>query len=240
MLSCRTDCIEKPFSRFFGKLGHVVGSSPEWFFIIPLLMSLAFGGGLFFLAELEDNDIENQFTPIDGSSKEARRFVMENFPNNDSMFSSQRLHTEGKYAIMILSTENGGNILTKSAFEEVIRINNKVTSLSVKVGQRYLDFKDLCATVDGQCVSNAIIEISENNADKIGKINITFPMYTFRNKPIFLGSELGGVETSGNTIQNAQAIRLFYFLKNVSGSNDWLKEFHEVLYAETSSKNVKV
>ncbi|XP_026800540.2 patched domain-containing protein 3 [Pangasianodon hypophthalmus] len=240
MPRCRTDCIEKPFSRLFEKLGHVVGSSLEWFIIIPLLMSIGFGGGLFFLAELEDNDIETQFTPIDGLSKTARLFVMENFPNNDSMFSSQRLYTEGKYAVMILSTENGGNILTKSPFEEVIRINKKVTSLSVKVGQRQVGFKDLCTTMDGKCVSNAIVDISENNADKIGQINITFPVHTFRNKPIFLGSELGGVKTSGNRIQNAQAIRLFYFLKNVPSSNEWLKEFHQVLYAEANSKKIKI
>lgn len=218
----------------------MVGSSPEWFIIIPLLMSLGFGGGLIFLAELEDNNIENQFTPLNGSSKVVRLFVMEHFPNNDSMFSSQRLYAEGKYAVTILSTENGGNIFTKSPFEEVLRINNKVNSLLVKVGQREMGFKDLCTTKDGKCTSNVIIDISENNANKIEQMNLTFPMYAFRNKPIFLGSEVGGVKTSGNTIQNAQAIRLFYFLKNISGSNEWLKEFHETLYAEANNKKVKV
>lgn len=240
-MSCsRTDCIEKPFSRLFEKLGHVVGSSPEWFIIVPLLLSLGFGGGLLFLAELEDNNIENQFTPINGSSKAARRFVMENFPQNDSRFSSQRLYAEGKYAITILSTENRANILTKSPFEEVIRINNKVNSLSVKVGQREIGFKDLCTTLDGKCVGNAIMDISENSADKVGQINISFPVHTFRNKPVFLGSELGGVKTSGSRILNAKAIRLFYFIKNVSGSNEWLKEFHRVLYADANNKKVKV
>ncbi|KAK2854485.1 hypothetical protein Q7C36_006354 [Tachysurus vachellii] len=240
MSCCRTDCIEKPFSRLFEKLGHVVGSSPVWFIIIPLLMSLGFGGGLLFLSELEDNDIENQFTPINGSSKAARLFVMENFPNNDSMFSSQRLYSEGKYAITILSAENGGNIFTKSLFEEVLRVNDKVNSLSVKLGQTEVGFRDLCTTVDGECVSNGIIDISESNAGQVGKINLTFPIYTFRNKQLFLGSELGGVKTSGNIIQSVQAVRLFYFLKDISGSNDWLKAFHQTLYAEASNKNVKI
>ncbi|KAK3572270.1 hypothetical protein QTP86_029689, partial [Hemibagrus guttatus] len=240
-MSCfRTDCIEKPFSRLFEKLGHVVGSSPIWFIIIPLLLSLAFGGGLLFLGELEDNDIENQFTPINGSSKAARLFVMENFPHNDSMFSSQRLYAEGKYAITILSARNGGNILTKSLFEEVIRINKKVTSLSVKLDQMEIGFGDLCATTDGKCVSNSIIDITNNNADQIGKIKLTFPKYTFRNRTLFLGSELGGVKTSGNIIQSAQAIRLFYFLKNISSCNNWLKEFHKTLYDESNNKNVKI
>lgn len=240
MPRCRTDCIEKPFSRLFEKLGHVVGSSPVWFIIIPLLLSLAFGGGLLFLGELEDNDIENQFTPINGSSKAARLFVMENFPHNDSMFSSQRLYAEGKYAITILSAQNGGNILTKSLFQEVLRINQKVTSLLVKPGQTVIGFQDLCTTADGECVSNSIIDISDNNPDQIGEMKLTFPTYTFRNRSVFLGSELGGVKTSGNSVQSAEAIRLFYFLKNISGSNNWLKEFHKTLYAESNKVNMNV
>uniref|UniRef100_A0A671KZV3 Patched domain containing 3 n=1 Tax=Sinocyclocheilus anshuiensis TaxID=1608454 RepID=A0A671KZV3_9TELE len=50
----RTDCVEKPVSKLFEKLGHLV----------------ALGGGLYFLKDRENNDVEKQFTPINGPSKE--------------------------------------------------------------------------------------------------------------------------------------------------------------------------
>lgn len=85
MACYRTDCIEKPLSKVFEKLGHLVGSHAVWFFVIPLIVSAALGGGLYFLKDHKDNDVEDQFTTINSPSKQARHFVKETFPNNDSL-----------------------------------------------------------------------------------------------------------------------------------------------------------
>uniref|UniRef100_A0A672KYC6 Uncharacterized protein n=1 Tax=Sinocyclocheilus grahami TaxID=75366 RepID=A0A672KYC6_SINGR len=123
-------CIEKPISKLFEKLGHLVGSYPFCFFVIPLMMSAALGGGLNFLKVHEDNDIENQFTPINGPSKQARHFVKETFPSNDSLFSSQRLYAEGNYAVMIFSIVEG-NILTDKHTTDGIPLFSITYSLAI-------------------------------------------------------------------------------------------------------------
>ncbi|XP_030623441.1 patched domain-containing protein 3-like [Chanos chanos] len=235
-----TDCIEKPLSKLFGKLGHLVGSHPVWFLIIPLLVSIPLGGGFYFLKEREDSDIERQFTPVNGVSKEARQFVKENFPYNDSVFSSQRLHSEGNYAVMIVVANSQTNILTKASFEEVIRLNNKINSIAVKVKEKQLDFQNLCAKVNGNCVSNVILDIIENNPGRIEKTNLTFPLHTLGKKSVFLGSVIGGVAQSRGIVQRAAAVRLFYFLDNSSDVDPWLREFHKTVSTETINNGLKV
>ncbi|KAA0704940.1 Patched domain-containing protein 3 RND-type protein RNDEu-3 [Triplophysa tibetana] len=238
-MSCyRTDCVEKPLSKLFEKLGHLVGSHPVWFFIIPLMLSAALGGGLYFLKDCEDNDVENQFTPINGPSKQARHFVKERFPKNDSMFSSQRLYDEGNYAVMILSSVEG-NILTNAAFEEIIRLDNEVNSFSVEHLKMQLSFKDVCAKVNETCVTNSILDIIENDAEKIEKLDLSFPTFGWKNKSVFLGSAVGGVEEKGGIVQRADAIRLFYFLQD-EHSSKWLQNFQKILSNETLSSVVKV
>ncbi|XP_072535248.1 patched domain-containing protein 3-like [Salminus brasiliensis] len=236
----RTDCVEKPFSRLFEKLGCLVGSCPVWFIIVPLLVSIALGGGLRFLEDCEDNDIESQFTPFNGVSKSTRNFVKEYFPSNDSMFSGQRLYNEGNYAVVLMSSTDKRNILTKAPFKEVVQLNNQVTSLSVEVRGRRVGFRNLCSSVNKDCVTSPILDIAENDPEKIEQTRVTFPLHTLHNKPVFLGSTLGGVNESRSSVQHAQAIKVFYFLKNVSGANEWLQAFHKVLSTERARSNVKV
>uniref|UniRef100_A0A671MX94 SSD domain-containing protein n=1 Tax=Sinocyclocheilus anshuiensis TaxID=1608454 RepID=A0A671MX94_9TELE len=220
MACYRTDCIEKPISKLFEKLGHLVGSYSFCFFVIPLMMSAALGGGLNFLKVHEDNDVENQFTPINGPSKQARHFVKETFPSNDSLFSSQRLYAVGNYAVMIFSIVEG-NILTDALFEEISELDKQVDSLSVNVNQTQISFKDICAKENGNCVSNPILDIVD---DKF--INLSFPINKWKAKDVFLGSTVGGVEERGGVIQQASAIRLFYFLQDKPGASQWLQHIY--------------
>ncbi len=234
MVFYRTDCVEKPVSKLFEKLGHLVGSYPVWFFVIPLIMSAALGGGLYFLKDCENNDVEKQFTPINGPSKQARQFVKETFPSNHSLFSKQRLYAEGNYSVLIFSVVEG-NILTDVLFEEISELDKQVHSLSVKVNQTQIRFKDICARENGDCVSNPILDIIDNKFT-----NLSFPIKTWKGKDIFLGSTVGGVEERGGVIQQARAIRLFYFLQDNNGTSEWLQQFQNVLSKKTLSKGLKV
>ncbi|XP_076616994.1 patched domain-containing protein 3-like [Chaetodon auriga] len=237
----RTDCISKPLSGLFEKLGSLVGSCPFYFLIIPLMLSAALGGGFVFLKDREDNDLERQFTPRKGPSKATRAFVRENFPLNDSMFSDDRLYDKGSFASLIVVSANDSNILSNPAFEDIIRLNNKILNITVYNGT--LGFNELCAKANGECVSRIILEmIRSDESDHTG---ISFPVHTHRSGSMFLGSVLGGVITDGNSsVISAQAVKLFYYLDDMentaNASKLWLRGFKNLLSDETDGKHTDV
>lgn len=240
MTGHRTDCVQKPLALLFEKLGHLVGSHPIWFMVVPLLVSVGLGGGFYFLKDREDNDIERQFTPTSGWSKEARRFVRDNFPHDDSMFSVQRLHSEGIYASVILSSRNDGNIFTEAAFRDIIHLDSKVKNISVASNDRYFRYENLCARMKDKCPPNVILSIIGYEPKKIEHARISFPLHNFRGRPEFLGLTVGGVNQSEGMIQSAQAVRLFYFLEDARNSYLWLKQFQRVMLSEHSYGQIKV
>uniref|UniRef100_A0A3B5BLY9 SSD domain-containing protein n=1 Tax=Stegastes partitus TaxID=144197 RepID=A0A3B5BLY9_9TELE len=235
----RTDCISKPLSGLFGKLGSTVGSYPFYFFVFPIFLSAALGGGFIFLNDRADNDLERQFTPRKGPSKVTRAFVRENFPYNDSMFSEDRLYDKPDFASLIAVARDNLNILDGLAFEDIIRLNNRILNMTVDNGR--LGFTDLCAKVNGECVSNVILDIlSSNETESHG---LTYPTYTYRSSSVFLGSVLGGVVTDGSSsVRSAQAMKLFYFLGNhdAEASKLWLKGFKALLSADMDHKLIDV
>ncbi|XP_061111972.1 patched domain-containing protein 3 [Conger conger] len=234
MARCLTNCIEGPMRMGFQAIGHFIGRYPWWFLIIPMMVSAALGGGFYFLKDREANDIEEQFTPVNGPAKKERSFVQANFPENDSMFSVQRLTTEGTYAAIIAVSEN--NILTKAAFEEILLLYNMVMKITVE-GLRY---NNICAIVEQDCYSNVILDIIGDNASSIENINITFPMYNSTAGFVFLGSTVGGVQGSV-IVEQAHAIRLFFYLQEDQRpvTSLWLKEFIK-LFSEEHFEKVSV
>uniref|UniRef100_UPI003AB0500F patched domain-containing protein 3-like n=1 Tax=Centroberyx gerrardi TaxID=166262 RepID=UPI003AB0500F len=241
----RTDCLAKPLSGLCSRLGSLVGSYPVYFFMIPLLLSAAFGGGFTFLKDRQDNDIERQFTPRKGPSKIARQFVRENFPYNDSMFSVERLYDKGNFAsIIALSTNvNNSNILANEAFEDVIKLSHKILNITVDHGQ--VGFRELCAKANGECVTNDILEILHYKANGTDRTSIEFPVHTYRSRAMFLGSVIGGVSTDANDlVTSAQALKLFYFLEDQESTAEatkaWLRGFKRLLSAERSSEAIAV
>uniref|UniRef100_W5LVY6 Patched domain-containing protein 3 n=1 Tax=Lepisosteus oculatus TaxID=7918 RepID=W5LVY6_LEPOC len=129
MARCHTNCIEKPICIGFETFGRFIGRNPWCFFVIPLLISAGLGGGFYFLKDREANDIENQFTPVNGPAKTERLFVQEHFPQNYSEFSSQRLYTEGTFA-SVIAVSTGSSILTKEAFQEIFHMTSSVSQVS--------------------------------------------------------------------------------------------------------------
>lgn len=111
------------------------------------MLSAALGGGFAFLKDREDNDLERQFTPRKGPSKAARAFLREHFPCNDSMFSDDRMYDKGNFASLIAVSANNANILANPAFEDIIRLNNKILNITVHNGK--LRFNQLCAKANG-------------------------------------------------------------------------------------------
>ncbi|XP_059900812.1 patched domain-containing protein 3-like [Gadus macrocephalus] len=237
----RTDCMERPLSRLFEKLGGLVGSYPIGFFIVPLVVSFILGGGFYFIEKRTDNDIELQFTPRDGPSKKARAVVQEYFPRQKSEFSSQRLVSEGHYATIIAVAKGKSNIMTKEAFEDIIKLDHKVKSVSVV--ENKWTFVTLCVKVNGGCVPNDLLEIIEYDASKIGHMDIFYPVHNSSapSKHTFLGSTIGGVRRKENgVIDFAKAVKFVYFLENKGGVEKWLQQFQKTFLNDHGYKNVMV
>ncbi|XP_051743077.1 patched domain-containing protein 3 isoform X2 [Ctenopharyngodon idella] len=234
MAKCKTDCIERPLSLAFEKFGCAVGRHPYVFLLLAICVAASLGSGFIFLQEREANDIEDQFTPVNGPAKLERAIVVENFPQSEE-FSQLRLASEGTYASLIITGLQGENILNEAAFNNIIELDRQVKS--IKTGN---NFENLCAKTKGNCISNAILDIINYNATEIVSSSIKYPI----NNYTFLGTTIGGVELKPDSseMNSAKAVRLFYFLdeKKTNGSSDWLDGFLKLLSNYTEQKTVHV
>lgn len=231
MHKCNTNCVEKPLSKGFGKLGHVVGKYPWMFLILPVILSAGLGAGFYFLEDREENGIEEQFTPKNGPAKAERAFIQELFPQS-AEFSSLRLHTEGTFASVI--AVHSTDILNRNAFEEIIQLDHKIKQ--IRADDSNETFLDMCAQTKGECVLNQILNFM--NASINDDIPLSFPWHDRE----FIGTVIGGVrKNSNNTIESAQAIRLFYYLtEDKKNETDlWLKKFIETFSKDANNNTVR-
>ncbi|XP_043546456.1 patched domain-containing protein 3-like [Chiloscyllium plagiosum] len=207
----QTDCIEKPLCRAFRKLGTCVGQNPWQFLLIPLFVSGGFGAGFCFFAENESNNIEDQFTPINGPAKSVREFIKEHFPTNDSQFfSRQRLYTEGTFASLIAVSKDG-NVLTKVAFEEILFLDKKIKDFQIIDNGTAYNYYNLCAKTANTCFSNAVLALLHYDPHLVESTNISYPIANHA----FIASTVGGVELdeNGTIIKMAKALKLHYPLR---------------------------
>ncbi|RXN10917.1 patched domain-containing 3-like protein [Labeo rohita] len=185
---------------------------------------------------MKANDIEDQFTPVNGPAKMERAFVEEKFPPSEE-FSQLRLSSDGTYASVIITDSKGENVLTEPAFTEIIELDRRVKSITA--GN---NFEKLCAKTKGICTSNPVLDIINYDATAIVSSNITYP----KNKDTFLGTAIGGVKLKSNSaeIASAKAVRLFYFLdeekKKKKENSEWLEGFLKLLSNYTQQETVNV
>ncbi|XP_008275922.1 patched domain-containing protein 3 [Stegastes partitus] len=237
MAGHRTDCIEKPLRICFEMMGHFIGSHPWWFLIIPLMLSAGLGSGFYLLKDKISNDIEAQFTPVDGPAKMERKYIQETFPGNDSMFSRLRLSTDGNYATVIAASD--GNILTVESLQDILDIDFKIRSMVVQFDNQSFRYVDVCAKVIGSCTSNDILDMIDYNANNIDAVNLTFPWFhsDFRSFPLYLS--LGSVTiNTESSVESAEAIQLHYYLEedNKTKTDLWLESFINLISNESSPR----
>ncbi|XP_040210229.1 patched domain-containing protein 3-like [Rana temporaria] len=250
MPGCRTDCIQRPLSLVFYKLGKVVSRYPWWFLFIPMVISAGLGAGFYFLPQRQANDIENEFTPIGGPAKSEREFVRTHFPTNDSgHFSAQRLYTEGLF-VSLIAVSMSDNIINVDSFRELINLDEMVQNMSITVtepdGDVIVNFQRLCAEVqERKCMEvNPLLSSVQSNLSLIETISISYPMFQGKS---FLGTSLGGVTLSpNNTVEKAKAVRLVYYLREENehdrkNSLLWIEHFIKSVNIDSLQlKNVQV
>ena len=238
MAKCRTNCIEKPVCICLEILGLFIGSHPWWFVTAPLIISAALGSGFYFLEDYKSSDIEEQFTPMDGPAKAERHYVQETFPQREGMFSSLRLSTDGVYAVWMAS--NHTNVWTEENMREVLELDGRVRNMAVPWEEpgEHFQYSDVCATVDGNCASNGILEILGNDPGNVDRINLTFPTFSSEAGELNLCQSLGSVKLDENSVvRSAEAVQLYYYLRedNKTKTNLWLEKFLALLSNESTT-----
>ncbi|CAJ0963710.1 unnamed protein product [Ranitomeya imitator] len=235
---CHADCLERPLSRGFRKLGKLIARNPWFFIIIPVILSVGLGAGFYFLEEREFNKLQELFIPEGGIAKGQRDFIKKHFPMNESgQFSAQRLYTASRFASLIIVTTSK-NILNRSNFKELVKLDTAVKNLTSK---SHLRFRQLCAEVnDHSCLpANPLLASMSNSTEEI---LITYPML-FNGE--YVGLYIGGVTLGpGNQLQKAQALRFLYYLKDDDEkiqniSLEWLEYFMEVVPHEIEKLQLK-
>ncbi len=163
------------------------------------------------------------------------------FRRNDSVFSNQRLYTDGVYASFI-AVSRSSSILTDAAFQEIVTLDRKVKELNASMGHEVLTFEGLCARRYKKCIPNKILDIYKYYGNNLETTELTFPFFRFGFSHIFLGYSVGGVNINSSVIKSAKAVRLFYFLKEVNRSTTdlWLNEFLKVFPSNLSLNFIKV
>ncbi|XP_077412447.1 patched domain-containing protein 3 [Vanacampus margaritifer] len=238
MATCHTDCMERPLRICFGMMGAFIGSHPCWFLIAPLVVSAGFGSGFYFLAERLSNNIEEQFTPVDGQAKLDRKYIQETFPGNDSIFSPLRLSTNGHYASVIATSDS--NILAVEALQDILDLDFRIRRIAVHFDNHSFEYMDVCAKVRGSCNSNSILEIIRYNASNIDNVNLTYPWHHTGLSDVPLHPSLGGVRLKGQSslVESANAIQLRYYLQEDDKRkiDMWLEAFINLLSNEPSSQ----
>ncbi|XP_018531672.1 patched domain-containing protein 3 [Lates calcarifer] len=237
MAKCHTNCVEKPLRICFEMMGCFIGSHPWWFLIAPLILSTGLGSGFYFLKDRMSNNIEEQFTPVNGRAKMERKYVQETFPGNESMFSSVRLSTSGNYATLIATSDR--NILTVEPLQDILHLDFKIRSMVVHFDNQSFEYVDVCAEVMGSCIMNDIVDIIKNNANSTDAVNLTFPWYHSDFKSIPLHLSLGSVKLDKETsvVQSAKAIQLYYYLREDTKAKIdlWLESFINLVSNESST-----
>ncbi len=167
-----------------------------------------------------------------------RRFFQETFPQIDSQFSIIRLNTDGAFASLIFSCQT--NILSVAALEEIIRIDGEVRGITAACDAQQFVFSDICASVNGTCNSNVMLDVLDYNASNTDFVNITFPEYCLSQfNCIHMGNIISKVEVDHNgVLRSAKAIRLLYYLQESNNTLEdaWLREFVDLLSNVTTSE----
>nr|XP_012644234.1 patched domain-containing protein 3 isoform X1 [Microcebus murinus] len=233
---CNTDCLDARLSRAFGWLGWAVGTHPWYFLLVPMMLAATLGTGLIYLPKDGDEDLEEQYTPIGGPAKAERRFVQAHFTTNDTYrFSATRMSTEVNFASVLVVSDTD-SLLKEDTFIDVSRLDHMVQSLSVEeVDGTEITYPQVCARYKAYCVpSNPLMYTWQQNR-LLNLKNLTFPIMTYKDQPIYLSGFFGGnvlgEHMGGNRLLlRSKALRLLYYLKTERPedslqSKQWLNQF---------------
>nr|XP_040578462.1 LOW QUALITY PROTEIN: patched domain-containing protein 3-like [Lepeophtheirus salmonis] len=250
MRELRLEFIDDSLKFIFSEVGIIVGKHPGYFVIIPLLLTALAATG--FQRLHFQSDPEYLFSPSDGESHYERKVLETYFNTNYSDFEPSRSSRVGRFGKLIISSKDNGSILRMKIWEEIESLNFLIENFEVfslkecdeVKSSMKLNFKDLCASHQGKCWRNKILDLGKHITEIESKeIKLTFPLwfdpetfqgYTFN---FFFG---GVILRNDSTIKSVTAVSLFYFLnsqtsKDIERGAKWEGMFLATVEAQSFS-----
>nr|XP_054772716.1 patched domain-containing protein 3-like [Lytechinus pictus] len=243
------DCVDRCISRIFYKLGRQVYKHKLIFLLIPLAMVTFLMTG--FTHFIIDDNVEYLFTPENSQSRDDRATTKELFMTGDEgveFLPNRELDLFIRRGRLIITPAEGDNIMKKEMFEEIVKLDEKIRTISLHDNGTLDNYDTLCMKWLGHCLDNNIMTIYRDNVAMFDHINLTYPYFNTPQYPLFIGPNLGGVVVDEDTdmVKSAKNVLLIYTLS--TGSNeqdllaeDWEKVFDKLIEkSSTEMKHIKL
>lgn len=216
-------CIDTALAVVFRKLGFLVGKYPGYFMIVPFFIACILGTGLQRLRY--EDDPEYLFSPTDGRSKIERAIIDEYFPiNYTHNFNVGRITHKGRFGRLIVTTKDGGSVLRRSVWDEVMQLDSAIRNLTISWDDLTWKYDDLCARTEFKCFTNDILDFDSKIDDiEAKKYFLKYPIWINHEtyKAYFFPAYLGGVQIDSNgLIESAKGINLMYFMDTTIKNGD--------------------
>ncbi|XP_023228991.1 patched domain-containing protein 3-like [Centruroides sculpturatus] len=205
-------------SENFHKHGINVSRHTSWCIIVPIFITLLSATGF---QKFSQDLSEDTLVPSGGIIDKYKSRLMQLFPIDlASNFDPARLLHVIHYGTVIVEATDGGSILRKFVFRQIVTLDREIQKFFVEEDEGW-NYKDICAKNNGKCYKNRILRINnELDALKNGTFRLKYPIGdTSRNYDVLT---LGGVELNEEgCVISAEAVKLFYFLDD---SNKWAEK----------------
>ncbi|XP_019616709.1 PREDICTED: patched domain-containing protein 3-like [Branchiostoma belcheri] len=213
----------------FFHYGRALANHPAPFIALPLVLSALlgyFGGSRLTLGD----DLVYLFTPEDGQAKRDGSAMRE------AGFQPTDLTTSWSAGRVIVKVKDDReNILRSDPVDEILRLDGIIRNAKNTDGET---FADLCFRMELGCLESNILRLMTyfRVSHTTQVVNVTYPYY----KPfpvgwwsgLYLGNELGGVETArdSTTVLAARAVQLVYHV-NATGQRriSMMRAFHRAV-----------
>lgn len=207
--------VDRALSAQFRRLGGLIGRSPGYFLVVPVLLSLLAATGLQRLNYLDDP--EYLFSATNGQATLERAQTLRLFPDNYTSFSIARIVEPGQFVrLMIQSVNESGNLLTEAAFKEVVQLDRMVRDVQVDAGGEQWAYDELCASFDDACLDNPAPRLLPYMAAVERRdINLTYPIWLSDDfEPFLVAETLGSPQLEDGYVVSAPALQMFYWAGN--------------------------
>ncbi|XP_072043818.1 patched domain-containing protein 3-like isoform X2 [Amphiura filiformis] len=234
--------VERAFRSLFYWYGGIIARHPLYFVIIPLIVALGIGSGMLFLDTDADTDAEILYAPENSRASKDRALIDGIYSDVNGEILPQHLTSPGVYGQVIIKRKDGGNVLTRSVADEVLILDNTITTLTVEIDGENYSYFDLCMKWQSKCVPIGIINIFNSSALSSPDFSLSYPVAEVvtpsGSMPFFVAGEIAAVtfkDGSESEIIAAQAIQLTYNLNSSELGLLWEKEFLKTMSDFTSS-----
>ncbi|PAV84113.1 hypothetical protein WR25_27238 isoform A [Diploscapter pachys] len=234
-MRCILPTLDKPLEKLFAwYTRHLLVDYYLLFIISPVLLTIALGGGFYWITELTLLDAKKLYTPISAPSWQEEEVFSQLWPVKEYEFLPERTFQWNRYFYLVVHgnlDQNGTypNILEGPYLDDLSKMEEEVaTRVGYKMKHEWINnttdvivndtitFKDVCMNWYGECYREKSVILMLKKRKELEKrgISITYPRINQQGTPIYIAFVIGGVDTYPNrTIKTARAMRLCYFLK---------------------------